>query len=177
MAHAAMGQLRKAQDRQGEAQVELQTAVALDPNNAYALARLGHTLMFTGQPEPCIPYVEKAIRLNPRETLNNVLLGKCLLLAGHDPEEALGYFRKAQASNPGVWYIYLKLAGTLGLMGRLDEARTAAAEMVRLKPEFSSVAKIRGWVLYKNPQFTALHDRTIIQGLRNIGFPEEVAAQ
>jgi len=177
MAHAVMGQLRKAQDRQGEAQVELQTAVALDPNNAYALARLGHTLMFTGQPEPCIPYVEKAIRLNPRETLNNVLLGKCLLLAGHDPEEALGYFRKAQASNPGVWYIYLKLAGTLGLMGRLDEARTAAAEMVRLKPEFSSVAKIRGWVLYKNPQFTALHDRTIIQGLRNIGFPEEVAAQ
>ena len=41
MAHAAMGQLRKAQDRQGEAQVELQTAAALDPNNAYALIRLG----------------------------------------------------------------------------------------------------------------------------------------
>ena len=71
----------------------------------------------------------------------------------------------------------MKLAGTLGLMGRLDEARAAAAEMVKLKPDFNSVAKIRGWILYKNPQFTALHDRTIIQGLRNIGFPEEVAAQ
>ena len=49
--------------------------------------------------------------------------------------------------------------------------------MVRLKPEFNSVAKIRGWVLYKNPQFQVLHDRTIIQGLRNIGFPEEFAQQ
>jgi adenylate cyclase len=177
MAHTAMGALRRAQDRQPEARVEFQTAVSLDPNNASALASLGQNLMFVGQPEPCIPYVEKALRLNSRETLTNVLLGKCLLLAGHDPEEALSYFRKAQASNPGIWYTHLKLAGTLGLLGRLDEARAEATEMVRLKPDMNSVARIRGWVLYKNPQFTVLHDRTIIQGLRNAGFPEEVAAQ
>jgi adenylate cyclase len=140
MAHAAIGLLRTLQDRQAEALVEYRTAVALDPNNAWALRRLGQTFMFMGEPEPCVPYIEKAL-------------------------------------NPGVWYVHLKLAGTLGLKGEIDEARAEAREMVRLKPDMNSVARVRGWVWYRNPQFQVLHDRTIIQGLRNIGFPEEVAAQ
>ena len=49
--------------------------------------------------------------------------------------------------------------------------------MVKLKPDMNSVARVRGYVWYRNPQFQVLHDKTIIQGLRNIGFPEEVAAQ
>jgi hypothetical protein len=39
--------------------------------------------------------------------------------------------------------------------------------MVRLKPDMNSVARIRGWVIYQNPQFQTLRDKTIIQGLRN----------
>jgi len=69
------------------------------------------------------------------------------------------------------------LQGALGLSGELDEARAELAQLVKLKPEFNSIAKIRGWLPYKNPQFQVLHDRTMIQGLRNAGFPEEVAAQ
>jgi adenylate cyclase len=177
MAHAAMGLLRAVQDRQTEALIEYQTAIALDPNNAWAIVRLGNTLMFMGQPEPCIPYIEKALRLNPRETLAYVTLGKCHLLAGHAVDEALAFFRKGQATNPGIWWIHLKLAGALGLKGEIDEARAEAAEMVKLKPDMNSVAQVRGYVWYRNPQFQILHDKTIIQGLRNAGFPEEVAAQ
>lgn len=51
MAHAAMGLLREKQDRQAEAQIEYQTAVALDPNNAWAVRQLGKTFMLTGQPD------------------------------------------------------------------------------------------------------------------------------
>ena len=43
--------------------------------------------------------------------------------------------------------------------------------------DMNSVAKVRAFIWYGNPQFQVLHDKTIIQGLRNIGFPEEVAAQ
>jgi hypothetical protein len=85
--------------------------------------------------------------------------------------------RKAEAIIPGYWAIHLKLAGALGLKGEIDEARAKAAEMVRLKPDMNSVARVRGYVWYRNPQFQVLHDRTVIQGLRNAGFPEEVAAQ
>ena len=71
----------------------------------------------------------------------------------------------------------MKLAGTLGLMGRLDEARAAAAEMVKLKPDFNSVAKDPRLDTLQESAIYGLARRTIIQGLRNIGFPEEVAAQ
>jgi hypothetical protein len=69
------------------------------------------------------------------------------------------------------------LAGALRLKGEAETARAELAEMVRLKPEMNSVARVRDFVFYRNPQFQALHDLTIIQGVRNTGFPEEVAAQ
>ena len=86
-------------------------------------------------------------------------------------------FRKGQATNPGSWIVQMKLAGALGLIGKFDEAKAAAVEMVRLNPNMNSVARIRAYILYRNPRFQAFHDKTIIQGLRNIGFPEELAAQ
>jgi len=58
-----------------------------------------------------------------------------------------------------------------------DEARAEAAEMVRLNPKMNSVARIRGLNFYRNTRFQTFHDKTIIQGLRSIAFPEEVAAQ
>jgi TolB-like protein len=42
MAHAAMGFLRRVEDRQADAQAELETAIALDPNNAWAITQLGN---------------------------------------------------------------------------------------------------------------------------------------
>ena len=69
-------------------------------------------------------------------------------------------FEKGQAHNPGIWSIHLKLAGALGLKGEIEEARAQAAEMVKLKPDMNSVARIRGYVWYRNPQFQVLHDRT-----------------
>jgi TolB-like protein/Flp pilus assembly protein TadD len=176
MAHAAMGLLRRAQDRQAESQTELETAIALDRNNAWAIAQLGTTFMLSGQPEPCIPAVEKALRISPRETGAYMRLGKCHLFLGH-VDEALNLFRRAQSTNTGVWYGYLKLAGTLGLVGKIDEARAQAAEMVRLNPYMNSVARIRDHIPYRNARFQTFHDKTIIQGLRNAGFPEESPAR
>jgi adenylate cyclase len=176
MAHAAMGFLRRIEGRDADAQAELETAVALDQNNAWAIRHLGVTFMLTGQPGQCIPLVEKALKLNPRDGFAYLNLGKCYLLLGR-VDEAMPLLRKAAAMQPGLWMVHLKLAGALGLAGEIDEARAELAQMVKLKPEFNSIAKIRGWLPYKNPQFQVLHDRTLIQGLRNAGFPEEVATQ
>ena len=176
MAHAVMGFLRRIEGRDAEAQAELETAVALDRNNAWAIRHLGVTFMLIGQPAPCIAYVERALKLNPRDGFSYMNLGKCHLLLGQ-VDEAMSLLRKAVAMNPGIWFAHLKLAGALGLKGELEEARAELAQMVKLKPETNSVARIRTWEPYRNPQFTALHDRTIIQGLRNAGFPEQVATQ
>jgi adenylate cyclase len=176
MAHAAMGFLRRIEGRDAEAQTELETAVALDRNNSWAIRHLGVTFMLTGQPGQCIPLVEKALNLNPRDGFSYMNLGKCYLLLGQ-VDEAMPLLRKAAAMQPGLWMVHLKLAGALGLKGEIEEARAELAQLVKLKPEFNSIAKIRGWLPYKNPQFQVLHDRTLIQGLRNAGFPEEVAVR
>jgi len=65
MAHFAMGVLRRVQNRLSDSKIELETAIALDRNNARAFQQLGLTLMWLGQPETAIPKIEKAIRLNP----------------------------------------------------------------------------------------------------------------
>jgi adenylate cyclase len=176
MAHAVIGFLRRTEDRLAEARAELETAIALNRNNAWAIRQLGQTFMLGGQPEPCIPNAEKAIKLNPRDGLAFMALGKCHLLLGQ-VDEAMPWLRKAEAISPAAWFVHLKLAGALGLKGEIEGARAELAEMVRLKPDMNSVARIRGYVWYRNPQFQVLHDRTIIQGIRNAGFPEEVAAQ
>jgi Flp pilus assembly protein TadD len=59
--------LRRVQNRLNESRIELESAIALDPNNARALQQLGLTLMWLGQPDAAIPQIEKAIRLNPHD--------------------------------------------------------------------------------------------------------------
>jgi adenylate cyclase len=67
LAHAVIGHQRRIQGRMAEARAELEAAIALDRNDAWAVRTLGQTLLNSGQPEAAIPYFERAIRLNPRE--------------------------------------------------------------------------------------------------------------
>ena len=67
MAHVAMGVLRRNQLRFSESKMEFETAIALDRNNARAIFQLGSIMVFLGQPEPGIPLIEQAIRLNPHD--------------------------------------------------------------------------------------------------------------
>jgi adenylate cyclase len=117
MAHGAMGQLRKVEDRQAEAQAEFETAIALDRNNAWAIQQLATTFMLGGQPEPCMVYAEKALKLSPRDSFAYLALGKCHLLLGQI-DEAMPLLRKAEAIGPGSWFVHLKLAAPSVLRAR-----------------------------------------------------------
>jgi predicted Zn-dependent protease len=89
-------------------------------------------------------------------------------------KEAADLFRKARAANPRYRWVHLWLTGTLGLKGDLEEARSALAESLTLKPEVNSIARWRAespW--YTNPRFTALAEKTLYIGLRRAGFPDE----
>jgi adenylate cyclase len=175
-AHRAMGHLRRSQNRLTESRIELETAIALDRNDARAFFQLGVTLMYLGRPEAAISQLEKAMRLNPRDP--NVAqyywgLGACHLLLGR-VDEAIDPLRKACVANPWHHYPPLHLAGALGLRGDLDEARAALAESIRLQPEINSLARWRSSRPYlNNPQYQALLEKTFYVGLRRAGFPDE----
>jgi adenylate cyclase len=149
-------------------------AIALNRNNVPALRNLGLTLMGLGQPEAAIPYIEKALLLDPRGINFNIsylYLGRCHLLLGH-VNEAIELLNKSRAANPGYWITHLWLAGAFGLRGDLDEAKAALAEGIKLKPDINSMAR---WGAYGmiNPQYSALRAKTVDIGLRRAGMPEE----
>jgi TolB-like protein/Flp pilus assembly protein TadD len=176
MAHFAMGMLRRIQNRLKDSQIELETAIAFDRNNARAFQQLGVTLICLGQPEDAIPRIERAIRLNPHDP--NIAsyywaLGSADLVSGR-VEDAVILLSKGRAANPRLYFIHLWLAGSLALKGDLDAARSAVAESLKLRPEVNSVASWRAENLfYTNPRFTALAEKTLYAGLRRAGFPDE----
>ena len=178
LARAVLGVLRRNVGRMAEAQTELEAAVSLDRNDAWAIRQLGLTMSHTGQPEAAIPYLEKAAQLNPREATVGTTyagLGASHLFLGHI-DQAIYFERKARAESPRVWWICLCLAGALGLKGDLDEARTEIGEALKLQPEVNSVARWRSigaTMGLGDPRFQALMEQTVYVGLRRAGFPDE----
>ena len=176
MAHYAMGVLRRSQARLTEARIELETAIALDRNNARAFHQLGHTLRYLGEPEAAIPHIEKGIRLNPRDPFvahYYYALGSCHLFLGC-VDLAVDLLTRACAGNPRYWYIHLWLAAALGLKGDLEAAKAAVAQGIQLEPHVSSLAEWRAhgrWGI--NPKYIALAEKTLYAGLRRAGFPDE----
>ena len=114
-AHFAMGILRRVQNRLVDSRTEMEAAVGLDRNNAWAVLQLGLVLIWLGQPEEGIPHIEKAIRLNPHYPNIAVMywaLGAAHLVSGHT-DQAIEFLTKARAANPGLWFIHQWLAGAL----------------------------------------------------------------
>lgn|SRR5215467_11019510 len=175
-AHFTLGVVRQMQNRLPEARAEFETAVSLDPNNARAYLHLGETLLYLGQPEAAIPPLEQAIRLRPNDgnlAITYWALGTCQLLSGW-PDLAIEPLQTAQSANPRLWVPYFYLAGAYGLHGDFEEARSALAESIRLKPAMKSLARMRAENLWlSNPQYWALQEQTLNVGLRRAGLPDQ----
>lgn len=170
-----LGQVRRSQGRLQEAVDAFRTAIALDRNYARAYLKLGTTLLTLGHPEQAIPLAERAIRLSPRDP--NIgecfwLIGAAHLLTGR-LDEAIAMLERARSSSPRLWYIHLDLAAAYGLAQRLDEAKRALAEHLRLRPEFHSLAAIEAAMpQFSDPAFAALRKRTFDVGVRRAGMPD-----
>jgi adenylate cyclase len=104
-----------------------------------------------------------------------MLLSFCHLVLNH-LDEAIYTLIKGRTANPRDWFFSFGLAGALALKGDLDGARAALAESHKLKPDVNSLAQWYAylpWTSKSNaPQFWALQDKTLNEGLRRIGFPE-----
>ena len=121
-----------------------QKAVALNPNSASNHTWLAVALTFGGRHEEAIGEFKKAIRLNPFPP-NWFLhyLGATYRVIGQY-EKAIETFKKVIERDPDFWLSHWGLAACYGLMSREEEARKAAAEVLRIRPKFS-LAKVRGF--------------------------------
>lgn len=139
-----------------------QRAIALNPNDANAVAGFGRHLAFLGRPEEGVDRIREAMRLNPYhpEWYWNQL-GMVLYAARRYSDAAEAYSR---VTRPGFW-VLCRLAGSYAQMGRMAEAAATADKAHRLRPDFS-IKTLR------MPMWTPAEAEHIKDGLRKAGLPE-----
>jgi TolB-like protein/Tfp pilus assembly protein PilF len=133
-----------------QANREAEQALALNPNQGMIYAGLAGVLSFLGRPEEALGLIEKALRLNPRLPPRGLLnLGHTYYLAGRS-EEGIAALKKSLNSSPADLDAHLLLAAVYSELGKDAEARTEAAAVLRINPNWSlEVWKQR--VPYKDP--------------------------
>jgi adenylate cyclase len=143
-------------------------AITLAPNNGEILGGVASAVMRkSGQPERGADYVKKAMRLCPfyRPGLLRAL-GNNYRTSGR-LEEAVACYRESLKRETGYLAPYVNLASALGELGRLDEAREVAGDVLRIEPNFSIKAYGAG-LSYRNPSDL----ERVAEGLRLAGLPE-----
>jgi adenylate cyclase len=119
-------------------------AVALQPNHAYNNGLLAIALTYGGRSEEAIPIYKKAMRLDPFPAVIFInYLGHAYRLT-EQYEKAIEAFKTATSRDRDFWLSHWGLTVCYGLLGREDEARTSAAEVLRIRPDFS-LAKASGF--------------------------------
>jgi adenylate cyclase len=145
---------------------EAEAALSLNPN--YGLAHLARGLVhvYSGEPAKGIPYIERAIRLDPAQQQYRHFLGTAYLVAGNY-ETAAAILKERIAITPTTDLSRALLASALGHLGRFDEARQIWRELKEINPRYS-YANHFGRLPFRDP---ADADR-FTEGLRKAGLAE-----
>jgi adenylate cyclase len=112
-------------------------SITLDPNSSLNFMFLGLVLTWAGRAEEGVPYLQHAIRLNP---FAPAMFFNNLAVAYRDAgqyEKAIEECRKTLQREPNTQFPYIHMAISYMRLGREEEARGAAAEILRINPKFS----------------------------------------
>ncbi len=158
-----------------EAAIQLvQRALAINPNSAFALQMSGQLHAYTGDTATALTHLNHALRLDP----TSVAVGRhyafaiAYFVAGqHDA--VIAVTTKALAENANSASVLRMRAASLGLLGRIEEARATIQQLTELYGAWTlSRVKHRIEVaqnnIYRKPGVTD----SIYHGLRLAGMPE-----
>jgi adenylate cyclase len=124
--------------RQFEKAVDLaEKALAFGQDSSEVLFHAGTVMAYSGKPEEAIPLLQKSIRLNPfAPSQYFTVFAAAYRMAGHYGE-ALEQAKKAVERNPNNLVAHIGLTVASILAGCEQEARAAAADVLRIDPNFS----------------------------------------
>src|SRR5712671_1141533 len=148
--------------------VSLQCALDINPNCSLAYGSMGTVLAWAGMPDESIVNNELALRINPNDPLNSHRhFGLALAhYLGFRYEKALGYAAQVVQRCPEWGLAHIVNVASLAQINRATDARTAAADLLRLKPEMTIA-------FLTDLPFAKASDRDhLAQGLRMTGLPD-----
>ncbi|MEX0852011.1 MAG: adenylate/guanylate cyclase domain-containing protein [Bauldia sp.] len=152
---------------QARSEAAIDSALALNPNYALALNARGVFTIYAGQPEAAIPYIERAMRLDPGFSQQYLqFLGLAHFLLGNF-ETAATMFRERIVLMPETDVSRSMLAATLGHLGEVEEARRVWAELKQVQPRYSFTEHL-GRSPFRNPA----DPKRIVGGLAKAGLPD-----
>ena len=134
--HALLGGIYLFKREYEQAIAEGEKAITLRPNDACNHALLAQTMIYAGRFEEAILLLNKAKRLNPiPPPWYFLFIGSAY---GHARmyKESISAYKKALHLDPDYLVAHIGLASVYSLAGREAEARSEAAEVLRIDPKF-----------------------------------------
>jgi adenylate cyclase len=156
-----------------QAIAEAETAVADNPNNAWAHAARRFWKLYLGRAEDGFSGLETAFRLSPRDPYVPYWQFQVCVLHNFlaQWEQAIEWCEKAHAGAPENPIALVHLAAANAWTGHDQEAKEAAAQLRKVYPGFT-VQTYAGIHWTDDLTFNAQRAR-IVEGLRKAGVPEE----
>ena len=153
---------------QGEQAIELRRKAAeLAPNDLVAVAGLATRLKDFGGEQEAVEQFEKAMRLSPRHPWwVPSAYGVALHLVGRK-EEAVQSYKRAIALNPNHVLPRAFLAAVYIDLGRNDEAKATAKEVMQLDPKFTASRHMRSHTLHD-----PVRDARFVDLMQQAGLPK-----
>ncbi len=164
----ALAGVRIWQRRHDEAVDAAERNVAYNPSFAEGQGMLGFVLHYVGRSEEAVKCLERAIALDPFcSDMVLHFLAQATYRFGRYPE-AVDLLKRRILRNPQTDASRALLAAAYGQMGRVEEAREAWRELMRINPNYSLEHR-RKVLPYKNPD----DFESFVEGLRKAGLPEQ----
>jgi adenylate cyclase len=149
-AHGVLGMLYVNKGEYDRAVQESEIAASLDPG---ALTNLGSTLMHACRFTEAISVLQKALRYNPVRPHSSCLMNLANSYSQIEQyDQAVYYYKELLQKQPDHFFAHLGLANTYSKMGRMEDARKEAAEVLRINPKFS-LERFATRVRFKNPMY------------------------
>jgi adenylate cyclase len=140
-AHALLCRFYSFKRQYDQAVTECQRAIELAPSCAFGNFCAADTLVRSGKPQEAIGFAEKAERLDPHYRVGwETVRGAAYVVIGRYAD-AIPIFKAFFVLQPNGEWEHVWLAIAYAELGREQEARGAAAEIIRLSPQFSLKAE------------------------------------
>jgi TolB-like protein/class 3 adenylate cyclase len=162
-AFAELGFANLYKKRHDEALADYGRALALNPNDADIIAENADALVYVGQPQSAIELLEKAMLLNPYYPDWYLWCLADAYGAMGRPADVVATVQRMQNPVEGRRL----LAANLAHLGRIEEARVVAQELLKTHPDFT----ISRWADRPPYRDRAVLER-FIEGLRKAGLPD-----
>ncbi|QPB21086.1 adenylate/guanylate cyclase domain-containing protein [Rhizobium sp. 007] len=166
--YAVLAVMQVVDRRYGQAVASAQKAVSLGPADAEAHMAFAYVQLISGNHAEAAAAVETALRHDPNLSAIDRYTAGLVYYLQRDYAKAIDSFERARDGSPGNGEFVTPLAMAYVRAGRLDDARAAVAEGLRLLAGRDCLA---GWRI-SHAHFRKRDLAFILDGLREAGLPE-----